>query len=121
MRLSAISAVALLLVLGYGSDEPSVAGMKGAFSARLAADVAHAVEFAGETGGAEAIARIKAAGTDRFDIRSFTKIECARAQQRAGHVCGFTVDIDTAAGPRRYTLTGRFYRAPGGLEFGHEA
>jgi hypothetical protein len=121
MRLSAISVVALLLTVGHGSDEPSEAAMKRAFSARLMGDVARALEFAGETGGAEALARIRAAGTDRFDIRSFTKRDCTRVQEYRGHVCGFAVDIDAAGGMVRHTLTGRFHSGLGGLVFVYES
>jgi hypothetical protein len=109
MGRSAISLVALALMLGYHTSEPSETTMERAFAARLTQDIARALDLASEIGGTQAVVRIRETGMDRFVIRSFTKLGCDRSTAAAGHVCRFAVDIDTATGGTRHTLTGRFF------------
>ncbi len=108
--------VGLVAVTGY-SDEPSEAAMQRAFQATLAGEVRAALDFVAATGGEAALAKIRAARTDAFDIRGFTKLACAPSPRAAGHVCGFSVRIGAVTGEIDRTVTGRFYDGPHGLEF----
>jgi len=108
--------VGIFAVTGY-SDEPSEAAMQRAFQATLAGEVRTALDFVATIGGEAAVARIRAAGTDAFDIRGFTKLACAPSPHAAGHVCGFSVRIGVVTGEIDRTMTGRFYDGPRGLEF----
>jgi len=108
--------VGLFAVTGY-SGEPSEAAMQRAFQAALAVDVRSALDFVATTGGEAALAKIRAARTDLFDIRGFTKLACAPSPRAAGHVCGFSVRIGVVTGEIVRTVTGRFYDGPYGLEF----
>jgi hypothetical protein len=111
------AAIAGILVVTGFSDEPSEAAMRSAFAATLAADVRSALDFVAVTGGEAALAKVRAARTDAFDIRVFTKLACAPSPRAAGHVCGFSVRIGVATGEIERTITGRFYDGPDGLEF----
>ena len=108
----------ILVVTGF-SDEPSEAAMRDAFTARLAADVRAALDFVAETGGEAALAKVRAARTDEFAIRSFSKLACAPRPR--GHVCGFSVRIAVVTGEIDRTMTGRFYEGPQGLAFVEDA
>jgi hypothetical protein len=112
--------VGMVAVTGY-SDEPSEAAMQHAFQATLAAEVRSALDFVAATGGEQALAKIRAARTDAFAIRSFTKLACAPSQHPGGHVCGFSVRIGVVTGEIDRTMTGRFYDGPHGLEFVEDA
>jgi hypothetical protein len=103
------------------ADEPASAEMRTAFEARLAADVEGALAFVAETGGPAAVEKVREAGTDRFAIRSFRKLDCARMDQAPGFACGFEVEIDVVTGTLRHTLSGRFLPGQDGLVFRHEA
>jgi hypothetical protein len=115
MRALMIPIVSLGAMIVGGSDEPSQTAMRRAFETKLAAQVQSALDYVAETAGAEALERVRDAGTDRFAIRSFVKLDCARSD--LGHVCGFAVDLDTVAGSQQYTLRGRFAPGPRGLAF----
>jgi hypothetical protein len=121
MRVLLIPAVAVGVLVVPSSDEPSEAAMRNAFQATLSAQVQSALNFAAETGGEEAVVRVRAARTDAFDIRSFTKLDCAPSDspQRAtsGHVCGFSVRIGVVSGVLEHALSGRFYAGRHGLVF----
>jgi hypothetical protein len=134
MRVWTLPAVAVGIIAATGfSGEPSEAAMRAAFQATLAADVSAALDFVALTGGEEALARVRAAHTDAFDILAFTKLGCRPSPQDAGqvagrdaghdagHVCGFSVRIAVATGEIDRTITGRFYRGPRGLEFVEDA
>ena len=122
MRVWTLPAVAIgiFAVTGF-SDEPSEAAMRSAFQGTLAADVSAALDFVAATGGDEALARVRAARTDAFDIRGFTKLACMPSPREAGHVCGFSVRIAVMSGEIERTITGRFYQGPRGLEFVEDA
>jgi len=115
MRVWTVPAVIAGLLAMSGSDEPSEAAMRAAFEATLAAQVQSALAFVAETGGEAALARVRAARTDAFDIRAFTKLGCAPSA--AGHVCDFAVRIGVVTGELDRTVTGRFHAGPHGLVF----
>jgi len=108
--------VGIFAVTGF-SDEPSEAAMRSAFQATLAGEVRSALDFVAATGGEAALARVRTARTDAFDIRGFTKLACRPSPRAAGHVCGFAVRIGVVTGEIDRTITGRFYEGPQGLEF----
>ena len=115
MRLWTVPAVVAGALVMSGSDEPSEAAMRAAFEATLAAQVQSALAFVAETGGEAALARVRAAHTDDFAIRAFTKLGCAPSA--AGHVCDFAVRIAVVSGEFDRTVTGRFHAGPHGLVF----
>ena len=121
MRVLTVPAVVvgIFAVTGY-SDEPSEATMRAAVQAALAADVRAALDFVAATGGEPALAKVRAARTDAFDIRAFSKLACAPSLRAAGHVCGFSVRIGVVTGEIDRTITGRFYHGPHGLEFSED-
>jgi hypothetical protein len=118
--------VAGILVVTGHSDEPSETAMRSAFAATLAADVRASLDFVAATGGEAALARVRAARTDAFDIRAFTKLACTPVKagqpggQPGGHVCDFAVRIGVVTGEIERTITGRFYATPHGLAFVEE-
>jgi delta 1-pyrroline-5-carboxylate dehydrogenase len=119
MRAWTLPAVMAGVLVMTGSDEPTETAMRAAFEARLAAQVQSAVAFVAETGGAEALATLRAARTDEFVIRSFVKRDCAPSPghgvDSGGHVCTFSVRIGVINGELDRTLKGRFYAGPSGL------
>ena len=120
MRVLALPVVLLGLVTVDQSNEPSESAMRVAFEARLTAQVQSALDFVAETSGPEGIARVREAGTDRFEMRAFRKLDCLRDD--AGHICGFAVDISVVNGAIQKTLKGRFLSGPGGrLTFTQES
>ena len=120
MRVWTVPAVIAGALVMSGSDEPTEAAMRAAFAASLAAQVRSALAFVAETGGAAALARVRAAGTDAFDIRAFAKLGCAPSAARDEHVCDFSVRIGVVGGELDRTLTGRFRAGPHGLVFEEE-
>jgi len=117
MRLLTVPAVLAGALVMSGSDEPSEAAMRTAFEVTLAAQVRSALVFVAETGGEAALARVRAARTDAFDIRAFAKLGCTPSAAGAGHVCDFAVRIGVVDGELARTLTGRFSAGPHGLVF----
>jgi hypothetical protein len=91
--------------------EPSEIAMRQAFEATLSVQVENVLEFLRETQGPEAVARVKSAGTDRFEIRSFKKLECLR--EGAGHVCSFAVDVSVINGMIEQQVRGHFLTGQG--------
>ncbi|HVY57401.1 MAG TPA: hypothetical protein VHA77_06080 [Xanthobacteraceae bacterium] len=120
MRAMVVPVVLLGLVTGVTTDEPSEREMSGAFAAALADGVRSALDFLAETGGAEAVERVRQAGTDRFEIHSLRKFDCRHDRPGRAHVCAFSVEIGVVTGTLRRTLTGRFYRGPRGFVFRNE-
>ena len=117
MRIFVIPLLAVGVMIGTVNDEPSERQMRIAFESSLAADVRGAVALAAETGGAEAVERMRRNATDQFAIQTFEKRDCARELGRPGYVCGFNVEIGLANGELRRTLTGHFDASPDGLVF----
>jgi hypothetical protein len=117
MRAFFIPTVLVGLLAVTGSDEPSEATMRAAFATTLSAQVQSALDFVAETGGPEALDKVRAARTDEFEIRSFTKLDCALSVSKPGHFCEFTVRVAVVGGLLEHTMTGRFYAGPRGLVF----
>jgi hypothetical protein len=120
MRALLIPIIAVGTMVVGGSNEPSEGAMRLAFEATLTAQVQGVLDYIAETGGPEALEKVREAGTDRFEIRSFAKLDCMRGE-KPGHVCGFAVDVSTVGGSLQHTLTGRFFSGSRGLIFAHEA
>ncbi len=123
MRVLGIPFVILGVLAATGStssDEPSEAAMRAAFETRLTAQVSSVLDFVAETGGDEALEKIRAARTDEFAIRRFKKLDCGRSAARPGYVCTFAVQVGVVSGVLEETMTGRFVEGPRGLVFAHE-
>lgn len=120
MRAWTLPVVIVGVLVMTGSDEPTEAAMRAAFEARLGAQVQSVVAFVAETGGEEAVARLRAARADEFTIRSFVKRGCmpsAGHDAASSHLCTFSVRISVVTGELDRTLAGRFYAGPHGLVF----
>jgi hypothetical protein len=105
------------------SDEPNEQAMLTAFEASLTAQVQNALDFVAESSGPEAVAKVREAGTDRFEIKSFRKLYCMpgeKAGQVSGHICSFAVDIGVRDGSLTEILLGRFFLRDSGLAFTHD-
>lgn len=111
MRLITTPIVALALTAG-SSGEPSELEMRLAFQENLSAQVQSVLDYIVETRGAEGLAFVRTARTDRFEIRSFTKLRCEHTDRMSGHVCRFAVDIATVNGAVKQTETGCFIPRP---------
>jgi hypothetical protein len=120
MRVLMLPTVLVGLFAVPGSDEPSAADMRSAVQATLTAQVQSVLDYVAETGGEEALARVRAARTDAFHIRSFTKLDCTASADRPGHLCDFTLRVGVVTGELRATMRGRFYPGPRGLVFVNE-
>ena len=120
MRTQRLPLIALGMAAHTYSDEPATGPMKTAFEARLTADVQGALAFVAETGGPAAVEKVREAGTDRFAIRTFRKLDCTRLDAAPGYACKFAVDIDVVNGTLRRTLSGQFLPGSDGLVFRHE-
>jgi hypothetical protein len=83
--------------------------MRDAFERYLTDQTAQTVQFIQETSGPSAVERVKEAGNDRFEIRTFRKLKCQQSQTKSGYNCTFNVDIDLANGMMHRALEGRFY------------
>jgi hypothetical protein len=120
MRLWTVPVVVLAVLVGSYTGEPSERQMRAAFQDSLAAQVQAVLVFAAETGGREALAKIQTAGTDRFELRAFRKLDCMRVPER-GYRCDFAVDIGVVNGNIQRRLNGRFSSGPNGLRFVSES
>jgi hypothetical protein len=120
MRIFVFPLLALAVMAGSFSDEPSEARMQRAFETSLAIQVRNTLEFVAEVSGVEAAEKIRQAGSDRFAIRSFRKFDCSRGHD-AGYRCSFAVDIELMNGNLERHIDGRFSPdASGGLAFAEE-
>ena len=119
MRLWTVPIVVLGVTMVSLSDEPSERAMRAAFEISLAAQVQNALDFVAETSGPDAVAKVREAGTDRFEINTFRKLGCQQGE-RGGHVCRFAVDISVINGSVHEELIGRFYPRDDGLAFSHD-
>jgi hypothetical protein len=117
MRLLTIPLVALGVLMGGYSDEPTEGQMKGAFEHSMQTLVRDALEFVTEAGGPEAADQLRQVGSDRFAIRSFRKLDCARDSGDASYVCGFAVNIELMNGDLQRRMSGRFINGAQGLAF----
>lgn len=117
MRALVVSLVAVGVVLGTYSDEPSERDMRSAFEGALALQVSNALEFAEESGGADAVAKIRDSGMHRFAVNSFRKFDCARHAEKPGYICAFAAEVTLANGTMQSRITGRFAAGQDGLVF----
>jgi len=97
--------------------EPSELQMRAAFEGSLAVQVRNALEFARESGGEEAVAKIRASGMDRYNLNAFQKLNCQADDGRMAHVCAFTIDVELVNGLLQRTISGRFSKSGNGFEF----
>jgi hypothetical protein len=116
MRVLLFPIVAIGALAVTSSDEPGEAAMRSAFARALAERVQSALDFVAETGGPEALEKVRAARTDAFEVLAFRKLDCARTAA-AGHVCAFTVRIGVGGGVLERTLSGQFIPGSSGLLF----
>jgi hypothetical protein len=120
MRLFVLPLAALAMITGGFSDEPEEAQMQRAFETSLATQVRNTLDFLAETSGAEAVETIRQAGSDRFAIRSFRKLDCSPAGGH-GYRCSFAVDVELINGSVERRVDGLFSPdALGGLAFAEQ-
>ena len=112
MHLFLLPTIVVSLFAADQPVEPSEHAMRAAFEFRLTEDVNNALAYVAETSGEEAVERVRAAGTDRFAIRSFKKQGCARAE--TGYDCDFAVEVAVVNGMIQQTIKGRFLDGPTG-------
>jgi hypothetical protein len=103
--------------LAGSNVEPSEGAMRIAFASDLADGVRATLSYVAETGGPEAVARIREARTDEFDVKSFRKLACRSSAGKPGHMCDFAFEVDTVAGPIAQQVAGRFFPGPWGLAY----
>lgn len=116
MRIFLVPLIAFALSPAEQLSEPSEFAMRRAFEASLQAQVQNVLEYLQETGGPQAVERVKEAGTDRFEVRSFKKLDCER--DTTGHVCNFSVDVSVVNGEIEQKVRGHFVSGPDhGLTF----
>jgi hypothetical protein len=110
MRIFLVPLMAYALAPVERPAEPNESAMRIAFEASLKAQVQNVMEFLEETAGPEAVAQVRDAGTDRFEVRTFTKVDCARDDE--AYRCNFVVDVAVVNGVIEKTVTGRFVAGP---------
>jgi hypothetical protein len=117
MRLFVFPLTILAMLAGGFSEEPREAQMQQAFETSLSTQVRNTLDFVAEVSGAEAVEKIREAGSDRFAIRSFRKLDCSRAGG-ADYLCSFAVDIELMNGRLERRIDGHFSpNFSGGLAF----
>lgn len=126
MHMFAVALLAATTLSNANFVEPSEDAMREAFASDLSNGVKGVLAHVAKIGGPQALARIRAARTDEYEIRGFRKVECRRddrgaAQNASAHVCGFVVEIDTVAGPFERSIDGRFVNGACGLAYDHDA
>ncbi|MGZ3410140.1 MAG: hypothetical protein ACXWJW_04390 [Xanthobacteraceae bacterium] len=116
MRIFLVPLIAFAVSPAEQFSEPSESAMRRAFEASLQSQVQNVLEYLQETGGAQAVERVKEVGTDRFEVRSFKKLDCERDAN--GHVCSFSVDVSVVSGEIAQRVRGHFVSGPDhGLTF----
>ena len=120
MRILTLPTVLVGVFAVSGSNEPTAAEMRSAVQATLTAQVQSVLDFVAETGGEEALARVRAARTDTFDVLSLTKLDCTSSPGQPGHLCDFALRVGVVTGELQATMRGRFYAGPHGLVFVNE-
>jgi hypothetical protein len=103
-----------------GLIEPGERAMREAFVSDLRQGVGEVLSYVEQTGGEEAVRRIREARTDAFGLRGFRKGECRPSEGRPGYICDFAIKVDTVAGPIETTITGRFFVGTWGLAYDHD-
>lgn len=117
MRAFFMTLVAVTAWSDVGPAEPGEAAMREAFASDLSHGVRQAMSYAEQTGGAEAVRRIREARTDGFALREFRKLECRPSAGKPGHVCDIAIAVDTVAGVIEKSIAGRFFVGPSGLVY----
>jgi len=97
--------------------EPTEQQMRQAFEDYLTGLVSHTLAFIAESGGSEAVRKVRQSGNDRFEVGFFRKFECSRSPRATDYVCGFAVDVKVTNGAIERTLSGRFAASPNGFVF----
>ena len=103
-----------------GLIEPSEHEMREAFASDLRQGIREVLSYVEQTGGEEAVRRIREARTDAFGLRGFRKGGCRPSDGKPGHICDFAIEVDTVAGPIETSSAGRFFVGPFGLAFDHD-
>ena len=67
MRVLMLPIAAVGMIFFLHTDEPSESQMRAAFERSLAAEVADTMAFIGESGGREAVERVRIVGNDLFE------------------------------------------------------
>lgn len=116
MRVFVLPLAVLAVITGGFDDEPSEAQMKAAFEMSLAMQVRNALDFVAEADGPEAVQKIRQAGSDRFTVQGFRKLDCTQAID-AAYLCSFAVDIALINGKIVRQMNGRFSPSSRGLLF----
>jgi hypothetical protein len=80
-----VGLLAVTALSGANFVEPNEDAMREAFASDLSDGVRGVLAYVAETGGPEALARIRDARTDEFEVRAFRKVECRPSAP--GHVC----------------------------------
>jgi hypothetical protein len=112
-----VGLLAATALAGSNRIESTEESMRIAFALDLADGVRTALAYVAETGGPEAVARIHEARTDKFEIKRFRKLACLPSSDRPGHMCEFSVEVDTVTGPIARTTAGFFRAGPWGLAY----
>jgi hypothetical protein len=76
MRALIVPFMAVGVIICAHTNNPTENEMRSAFERRLASEVADAMTLDSETGGSEALDRVRAARSDRFEIHDFRKNDC---------------------------------------------
>ena len=120
MKVLMVPLIVMGAVAGELTVEPNEAQMRAAFEQTLSKQVRSAIDFAAESGGAQAADAIRINGTHHFEVRTFQKRACVRVTGQHAYRCEFSVDIDVMNGSLHRALAGRFYAGPQGLLFAQE-
>jgi hypothetical protein len=113
----AIPAKSPVAELEKTSLEPSELQMRAAFEGFLSALVSGTLALVAETGGPEAVRAVREKGNDRFEIRSFRKLDCTPSREMADYVCNFAVGIAVTGAVIERSMTGRFSAGSAGVVF----
>ena len=120
MRALLVPIVAVGLMAGGVVEGPQPDQMRAAYQSALELQVQNALDFVAESNGAEALAKLRAAGSDRFAIRDFQKLDCSRGEVASGYHCTFRIVVAVNERIFERTLTGRFVTGRSGLTFVEE-
>ena len=112
MRLFLVPLIVYAVAPSAPPPEPSERAMRIAFEQRLQVQVDNVLEFLSETSGPQVVARLRESGMDRFEVRTFKKLDCA--QDDAGFRCSFEVDVSLVTGMIGQKISGRFMSGPDG-------
>jgi hypothetical protein len=95
--------------------EPSEQQMRQAFEHYLSALVSRTLVLVAQTGGEDAVRKVRQNGNDRFEIRAFRKLQCEPSSRAHEYDCEFVVDVRVVTGPFHRTMRGHFVNDATGL------